>query len=144
MHYGKGSFGGLTRIDAPSSTIKLERGSKKTKLYCCSKMDRSSPPELFSGNIVLKICSKFTEEHLCRSVVSIKLRNNFIETTLWHGCSVNLPHICRTSFPKNSYGRLLLDGSLSYAHHFEKEILEDDPLGTKDIPNLSYISLTLS
>ena len=34
---------------------------------------------------------------------------NFIEITLWHGCSpVNLPHIFRTSFPKNTSGELLL------------------------------------
>ena len=30
---------------------------------------------------------------------------NFIEITLWHGCSpVNLPHIFRTSFPRNTSG----------------------------------------
>ena len=33
----------------------------------------------------------------------------FIETTLWHECSsVNLLHIFRTPFHKNTYGRLLL------------------------------------
>ena len=33
-----------------------------------------------------------------------------VEITLQHGCSpVNLPHIFRTSFPKNTSGRLLLD-----------------------------------
>ena len=45
---------------------------------------------------VLKICSKFTREHLCRSVISMKLLCNFIEITLWWGCSlVNLLHIFR-------------------------------------------------
>ena len=40
---------------------------------------------------VLKICSKFTGEHQCGSVISIKLQGNFIEIALWHGCSpVNL------------------------------------------------------
>ena len=34
---------------------------------------RSSPPELFLGKGVLKTCSKFTGEHPCQSVVSIKL-----------------------------------------------------------------------
>ena len=34
---------------------------------------RSSPPEMFLGKGVLKICSKFTGEHPCRSVISIKL-----------------------------------------------------------------------
>ena len=34
---------------------------------------------------------------------------NLNEITLWHGCSpVNLLHILRTPFPKNSYGVLLL------------------------------------
>ena len=50
----------------------------------------------------LKICSKFTAEHPSRNVISIKLRFNFIEITLRHGCSsVNLLHIFRTPFPKN-------------------------------------------
>ena len=35
-----------------------------------------------------KICSKFTREHPCRSVVSIMLLCNFIEITLRHGCSL--------------------------------------------------------
>ena len=34
---------------------------------------RSSPPEVFQEKGVLKICSKFTGEHPCRSVISIKL-----------------------------------------------------------------------
>ena len=35
--------------------------------------------------------------------------NYFIEITLWDGCSpVNLLHIFRSPFPKNTYGRLLL------------------------------------
>ena len=71
--------------------------------------DRSRPPEVFLQKRVLKIGSKFTEEHLCRSVISIKLQSNFIEITLWHGCfPVNLLHIFRTPFYKNTYGGLLL------------------------------------
>ena len=34
---------------------------------------RSGRPEVFLGKGVLKICSKFSEEHPCRSVISIKL-----------------------------------------------------------------------
>ena len=46
-----------------------------------------------------EICSKFVGEHPCRSTISIKLQNNFIEITLWHEClPVNLLHIFRTSF----------------------------------------------
>ena len=48
---------------------------------------------------VLKICSKFTGEHACRSVISIKPLCNFIEIALLHSCSpVNLTHIFRTVF----------------------------------------------
>ena len=70
---------------------------------------RSSYPEVFLGKGVLKICSKFTGEHPCRSVISIKLLCNFIEITLWHGCSpVHLLHIFRTPFTKDTSGLLLL------------------------------------
>ena len=55
----------------------------------------------------LKIWSKFTREHPCQSVISLKLQSNFIEFTLWHGCSpVNLLHIFRTPFPRNTSGRI--------------------------------------
>ena len=55
----------------------------------------------------MKIYSKFTVEHLCRSVITIKLQSNFIEITLRHGCSpVNLLYIFRT--PKNTSDGLLL------------------------------------
>ena len=67
---------------------------------------RSSHPEVFLGKGILKICRKFTGEHPWRSVISIKL---LIEITLPHGCSlVNLLHVFRTTFPKNTSGRLLL------------------------------------
>ena len=70
---------------------------------------RSSRSEVFLGKGVLKICSKFTGEHPCRSVISIKLQSNFIEMTLRHGCSlVNLLHIFRTPFPRNTSRWLLL------------------------------------
>ena len=65
---------------------------------------------VFLGKGVLKICNKFTGEHPCRSVVSIKLQSNFVKITLWHGSSPeNLLQIYRTPFPKNTSGRLLLD-----------------------------------
>ena len=71
---------------------------------------RSSHPEVFLEKGALKTCSKFTGEHPCRSVISIKLLCIFIEITRRHGCSpVNLPHIFRTPFLKNTSGRLLLD-----------------------------------
>ena len=64
---------------------------------------------VFLGKVVLKICSRFTGEHPCRSVILIKLLCNFIKITLQHGRSpVNLLHVFRTSFSKNTSGRLLL------------------------------------
>ena len=47
--------------------------------------------------------------HPWRSANSIKLQNNFIYITLRHGCSpVNLLHIFRTAFLKNTSEGLLL------------------------------------
>ena len=70
---------------------------------------RSSHLEMFSGKGVLKICSKFTGENPCQGVILIKLLWNFIEITLRHECSpVKLLHICRTPFPMNISGWLLL------------------------------------
>ena len=66
---------------------------------------RSSPPEVLLRKGVLKIWSKFTGELPNRSVVSIKMLCNSIEIALRHGCfPVNLLHIFRTSFYKNTYG----------------------------------------
>ena len=86
---------------------------------------RSSPPEVFLGIGVLKICSQFRGEHSCWSVISIEslvpflyplktsdVFSGYIEITVRHGCSlVNLLHIFRPSFYKNTSERLLLDFS---------------------------------
>ena len=80
---------------------------------------RSSPPELFSGKGIQKMCCKFTGEHRCRSVISIKLFYKFVKITLQHGCSpVTLLHIFKTSFPKNTYEGLL--PSVTYFQHTGK------------------------
>ena len=64
------------------------------------RLFRSSRPEVFLGKGILKICSKFTGEHTCRST-PIALR---------HGYSpINLLHIFGISFLKNTSGRLLLN-----------------------------------
>ena len=74
---------------------------------------RSSYPEVFLEKAVLKMYSKFTGEHPSRSAISIMLFCSFIEITLRHGCSpVNLQHIFRTAFPKNTSERLLLYQSI--------------------------------
>ena len=70
---------------------------------------RSSHLEVFLRKAVLKMCSKFTGEYSCRSLISIKLRCNFIEIALRHGCSpVNLLYIFRKPFPRNTSGWLYL------------------------------------
>ena len=64
---------------------------------------------MFLRKGVLKIYCKFTAEHPCRSAISIKLLSKFIEIALRHGCSpVNLLHIFRTPFSRNTSGWLLL------------------------------------
>ena len=56
-------------------------------------MNGSSHPEGFLGKGVLKISSKFTGEHPCRSLIPIKFFSKFF----------------RTPFYKNTSGRLLLN-----------------------------------
>ena len=83
---------------------------KQVKFFPFEKIFRNSRPELFLVKGVLKVYGKFTGEHLCRNASSIKLKSNFIEITLRHGCStVNLPHISRTPFRGNNSGCLLLN-----------------------------------
>ena len=76
-------------IDQPKTLI-----SKMIKYFYsleCPWYSRSSHPEVLLGKGVLKICSKFTGEHPCRS--------NFIEITLRHGCyPVNVLHTFRIPF----------------------------------------------
>ena len=63
-------------------------------LTIIARRSRSSRPQVFLRKAVQKIYSKFTGEHQCRSVISIKLQSNFIEIAFRHGCSpVNLLHI---------------------------------------------------
>ena len=64
---------------------------------------------MFLGKGVPKICSQLTGENHCQSVISTKLESNFIEVTLRYECSpVNLLHIFRTPYFKNTFGWLLL------------------------------------
>ena len=64
---------------------------------------------ILKKNVFLKICSEFTGDHPCRSVISINLQSNFIEIAPRHEDSpVNLLHIFRTPFYKDTSGRLLL------------------------------------
>ena len=66
----------------------------------------------------MKICRKFRREHPCQGVISINLLGNFIEIPLRHECSpVNLLHIFRTPFPRNTSGWLLLTMHDSDSHY---------------------------
>ena len=85
----------------------------------CFILFRSSLPEVFLREGILKICIKLAAEHPRRSVISITLQRNFIEIALRHGCSpVNLLHIFRTSFIKNTSGWLLLIIEFNGFHGF--------------------------
>ena len=55
----------------------------RSKLF---ELVRSRRPEMFLGKVALKICSKFTGEHPCRSLISIKLLKNIF--SLEHLCTV--------------------------------------------------------
>ena len=71
--------------------------------------EASGPPGVVLGKGVLKICSKFTGEHPCRNVISIKLQSISIEIPLLHWYPlVNLLYIIRTPFHKNTSGELLV------------------------------------
>ena len=62
---------------------------------------RNNPPEVLLWKGFLKICSKFTGEHRCRSLISMKFLCNFIEIALRHGCSlISLLHIFRATSSK--------------------------------------------
>ena len=90
---------------------------KFKKFYCANERNNKrvsyseyteAATQRYSRKGVLKIRSKFTGEHPCRSVISIKLLCNFIEIALRHGCSpLNLQHIFRTPFCRNTCGWLL-------------------------------------
>ena len=86
-------------------------GSQQTSRQSYATI-RSSHPEVFLGKCILKIWSKFTGEHPCRSVISVNLQSNFIEIALRYGrFPLNLLHIFRTPFLKNTTGWLLMNNS---------------------------------
>ena len=64
---------------------KYKQKEKWTKIKHSYNMTdyRRSPPKVFLGNGVLKICSKLTGEHPCESLISIKLQPYWIHTSAW-------------------------------------------------------------
>ena len=66
-------------------------------------------PEMLLRKCALNIYSKFTREHLCRSVISVTLLCNFIKVRHRHRCSpINLLYIFRAPVLKNTSGWVLL------------------------------------
>ena len=89
---------------------------------------KSSRPEAFLRQDILKICRKFTGEHTCRSVISKNLFCSLIEITLRHGCSpINLLYIFRTPFLKHTSIWLLLFLSLADGgcYHAQRVLLPE-------------------
>ena len=104
----------ISSISSSSTMSNLTRTLQK----CFVKL-RSSPPQVFLGKGVLKICSKFTGEDPHPIAISIKLQRNFIEIILRHGYfPVNLLQIFREPFYRNTYGGLLLE-IISFAEDLE-------------------------
>ena len=96
-------------VTAAVCSLYWSKEREKTKKRKQDPTYRNSNSEVLLGKGALKICSKFTGKHSCWSVISIKLQSNFIQITLQHRCSpVNLLHIFRTLFLKNTIWGLLL------------------------------------
>ena len=64
----------------PKLSNSIQAGLCITEKFHLKKY-RSNPSEVLLGKGVLKISNKFTGEHSCRSVISIKLLCNFTEIT---------------------------------------------------------------
>ena len=108
-------------------------GSEESKLVKELVNYKSSPPEVFLRKGVLKICSKFTREHPCRSAISIKLLCNFIEITIQHGCSpANLLHIFRKPFLKTPLDGYFYIDVLRYLAKFTAKFMRTAASGISD------------
>ena len=81
--------------------------------------DRSSHREVFLGKVVLKICSKFSGEHPCRSAISKQLYWN--HTLEWVFSSIFSEHLflrnlwTAASVPRNNWFQ-----TLSYSYSLEQ------------------------
>ena len=74
-----------------------------TKVYPANKLQKQPSRGVLKKKWYSENMQQIYSEHPCRSVISIKMLCNFIGIPLWHGCSpVNLLHIFRTPFPKNT------------------------------------------
>ena len=88
----------ILRTGPLQSTIKTAVAMTEAALHRCSYK-----------KVFWKYPANLQVKKPCRSVISVTLQNNFTEIKLRYGCSpVNLLHIFRAPFPKNTYGGLLL------------------------------------
>ena len=98
-----------------SNIILIKRINQVEKNIFISRIYRSNPPDVFSGEDVLR-----NMQQIYRTASMLKCDFNKVVkqlfdlqlywNTLRHGCSpVNLQHIFRTLFTKKTYGGLLLD-----------------------------------
>ena len=79
-------------------------------LLAAEKNFRKQPPRGVLSKRFSENMQEIYRRTPCQNVISIKLQSKFNETTFRHGCSsVNLPHIFRIPFLKNTSGRLLLN-----------------------------------
>ena len=95
---------------------------------------RSSPPEVFSGKSVLKIYSKFTGEHLRKSVISIKLPCNYIEILKLH-FSMGILLWIYCIFSEHFFLRLPLEGCFCPVFGFINSL----PYGLKEWQKLRIL-----
>ena len=71
-------------------------------LFLQSGRDRSSRSEVFLVKGVLKIYSKFTGEHPCRSAISITLQSKISQNSLENTCAIEKKAIWHMCFPVNN------------------------------------------
>ena len=94
--YGKLNLLPIKSIFLTFSSREMQKRLTQTKVYyklfcfVSKEASRSSYPEKFLGKGVLKICSKFTGEHPCWSVILITLLCNFTEIALQHWCCFSI------------------------------------------------------
>ena len=83
----------------------------KFSIKCLCSRFRRNRPDVFSREVVLKLCCKFTGEHLCRSAILIKLESNL--QLYWNRTSAwvffrKFAAYFQNIFFKNTFGGLLL------------------------------------
>ena len=112
-----GSWPRCYTMSGPGPTFKFWQGPHRTNVPDLDILVPLFHHASFRG-VLRKRCSEYMlqiyKRTLWRSLISINLLSNFIEIARQHGCfPVNLVHIFRISFPKNTSGGLLLNVTAS-------------------------------